>query len=61
MSFALYLAGFLILIAGISWGLARAGLATVWIVIIDIILLGLGILKGVTRTRSRDLPKDPSG
>ena len=48
------------MIVGISWALARAGLATVWIVIIGVILLGLGIIKGVTRARSRDLPKDPS-
>jgi membrane-bound acyltransferase YfiQ involved in biofilm formation len=60
MSFALYLVGFLLMIVGISWALARAGLATVWIVIIGVILLGLGIIKGVTRARSRDLPKDPS-
>ena len=60
MSFALYVAGFLIVIAGIAWGLVRVGVPTVWVVIASVILLGLGILTGVTRTRSRDLPKDPS-
>jgi hypothetical protein len=60
MSFALYVAGFLIVIAGVAWGLVRAGVPTVWVIIASVILFGLGVLTGVTRTRSRDLPKDPS-
>ena len=60
MSFALYVAGFLIVIAGVAWGLVRAGVPTVWVIIASLILFGFGILTGVTRTRSRDLPKDPS-
>lgn len=60
MSFVLYVIGFLIVIAGVAWGLVRAGLPTVWVIIASVILFGLGILTGVTRTRSRDLPKDPS-
>ena len=60
MSFALYVAGFLIVIAGVAWGLIRAGVPTIWVIIASIILFGIGILTGVTRTRSRDLPKDPS-
>lgn len=60
MSFVLYVIGFLVVIAGVAWGLVRAGLPTVWVIIASVILFGLGILTGVTRTRSRDLPKDPS-
>ena len=54
MSFALYLLGFAILIAGVVWALATAGLAQHWIAIIGVILAGIGILTGVTRTRGRD-------
>jgi uncharacterized membrane protein len=60
MSFALYVVGFLILIGGVAWALVTVGLATLWVVIISIILFGLGIVTGVTRTRSKDLPKAPS-
>jgi hypothetical protein len=60
MSFGLYVVGFLIVIGGVAWGMIRAGLPTVWVIIAAIILFGLGILSGVARTRSRDLPKDPS-
>ena len=60
MSFALYVVGFLILIGGVAWGLIKAGVPTIWVIIASVILFGIGILTGVTRTRSRDLPKNPS-
>jgi len=60
MSFTLYVVGFLIVIVGVAWGMLRAGVPSVWVVIASVILFGLGILTGVSRTRSRDLPKDPS-
>jgi hypothetical protein len=59
MSFNLYVVGFLIVIAGVAWGLIRAGVPAIWVIIASIILFGIGILTGVSRTRSRDLPEDP--
>lgn len=56
MSFALYVLGFLVLIGGVAWALATLGVATLWIGIISVILFGLGVITGVTRTRSKDLP-----
>jgi len=58
MSFMLYVVGFLVVIAGVAWGLMRAGVPTTWVIIASLVLFGIGILTGVTRTRSRDLPKD---
>lgn len=60
MSFSLYVFGALIVIGGVAWGLIRAGVPTIWVIIASVILFGFGILTGVARTRSRDLPKDPS-
>jgi len=60
MSFALYVLGFLVLIAGVAWALVTLGLTTLWVVILSVILFGIGILTGVTRTRSKDLPKPPA-
>jgi hypothetical protein len=54
MSFALYLLGFLVLMGGIAWALVTAGLPQIWIIIICVILAGIGILTGVTRTRGKD-------
>ncbi len=56
MSFALFLVGFLILIAGVAWGLSVAGLSSTYIMIACLILLGIGITMGVTRTRPKDPP-----
>ena len=54
VSFALYLIGFLVFIAGIVWALDTAGVPRLYIMIAAVILVGLGILTGVGRTRRRD-------
>jgi poly(A) polymerase Pap1 len=54
MSFALYLIGFAIFIGGVAWALITVGVSQLYVVIACVILLGLGILTGVTRTRGKD-------
>jgi membrane-bound acyltransferase YfiQ involved in biofilm formation len=54
MSFIIYLIGFAILIGGVAWALVTAGVPTLYVVIASVILLGIGILSGVSRTRSKD-------
>jgi len=54
MSFFLYLIGFAILIGGVDWALITAGVPQLYVVIASVILLGIGILTGVARTRSKD-------
>jgi len=56
VSFAIYLVGFIILSGGLAYGASLAGLATQWIVVGVLVLLGLGIAMGVTRTRQKDPP-----
>ncbi len=56
MSFALYLVGFVIAILGVAWGLSKAGVPSEWIAIACVILLGVGIVMGVSRTRMKDPP-----
>jgi len=57
MSFAIYLIGFLILIGGVAWGLVVAGVPATYVGIACVILLGIGIVTGVARTRTKDLPR----
>jgi hypothetical protein len=57
MSFAIYLAGFIILLAGVIWGMSVAGVPQIWIGVVALILLGLGIITGVSQTRSKDPPE----
>ncbi|MBX3654576.1 MAG: hypothetical protein KIS62_13375 [Ramlibacter sp.] len=54
MSFALYMLGFLIFLAGLVWGAFEVGLPHVYIGIGALILLGIGIFSAVGRTRAKD-------
>ena len=54
MSLIIYLIGFAFVIGGIAWALIVAGVGTQYILIASVILVGIAILTGVTRTRSRD-------
>lgn len=54
MSFLIYLVGFAILIGGVAWALITAGVPDLYVVIASVILLGIGILTGVSRTRAKD-------
>lgn len=54
MSFGLYLIGFIVLILGLGYGAYLMHVPTHWIGVGVIILVGLGILTGVSNTRQRD-------
>ena len=56
MSFSLYLLGFAIVIGGVAWGLSAINVPTLYILIASVILLGMGILTGVSKTRQKDPP-----
>lgn len=56
MSFALYMLGFLIVIVGLGWAAMVAGVPQLYILIGAVILLGIGILSAVKRTRPKDPP-----
>jgi hypothetical protein len=55
-TFGLYLIGYVIFLAGCAWGAHRMGVPPVWIVIGTLILLGVGIFTGVSRTKHPDPP-----
>ena len=54
MSLVIYLVGFAFVIGGIAWALIVAGLSTLYVMIAIVILVGVAILTGVTRTRTKD-------
>jgi hypothetical protein len=53
-SLAIYIIGFVILVAGLAYAASLAGVSTEWIAAGVLVLVGLGIATGVTRTRQRD-------
>lgn len=54
MSLIIYLIGFLFVIGGIVWALIVAGVSILYVMITAVILVGIAILTGVTRTRGKD-------
>jgi hypothetical protein len=56
MSFALYMLGFLVFMAGVIWACVVAGVPQLYIMIGAVILLGVGILSAVSHTRAKDRP-----
>lgn len=57
-SLAIFLVGFVILVAGLAYGASLAGAPPQWIVVGVLVLIGVGIAMGVTRTRQRDPSHD---
>lgn len=54
MSFAIYLIGAVIFIGGIIWGMVALNVPTQYIAIVGLIILGICIFTGVSRTRAKD-------
>jgi hypothetical protein len=54
MSFGLYLVGFVVLILGVGYGAHLLHVPNQWIAVAVLVLIGLGILTGVSNTRQRD-------
>jgi hypothetical protein len=54
MTLVIYLAGWLILIGGVSWALVAMHVAQHTIAIVAVIMLGIAVITGAMRTRNRD-------
>jgi hypothetical protein len=54
MSFGIYLVGYIIMIIGLAIGAHLMHVPPRWIGVGALVLVGLGILHGVTATRHRD-------
>jgi hypothetical protein len=54
MSFALFLIGLALLVGGVAWGMVTAGIPALYVGITCVIILGIGIMAAVSRTRTKD-------
>ena len=54
MSFALFLIGLALLVGGVAWGMVTAGIPAIYVGITSVIILGIGIMAAVSRTRTKD-------
>lgn len=57
-TFVIYAIGYLILLAGLVYGATLLGVATQWIIVGTLVLLGLGIAMGVGKTRTKDVSSE---
>ena len=55
-SYGLYVIGYVVLISGLAYAAHLLGVSQTWILVGAIVLLGIGIITGVSRTRRPDTP-----
>ncbi|HEY4115930.1 MAG TPA: hypothetical protein VGM17_17875 [Rhizomicrobium sp.] len=55
-AFVLYVVGFIVLLAGLAYGAYLLHVPHTWIGVGALIVIGLGIMSAVTRTKRRDPP-----
>ena len=54
-SLAIWIIGFIVLIGGLAYGANLAGLSPQWIGVGAVVLAGIGIVMGVSKTRTKDV------
>lgn len=54
-SLAIFVIGFIVLIGGLAYGASMAGMSPQWIAVGALVLAGIGIVMGVTKTRTKDV------
>ena len=55
MSFGIYMVGFIVLMIGLAIGAHLMRVPPQWIGVGMVVMIGIGILLGVTTTRTRDV------
>ncbi len=55
-SFSTYLIGFVVLIIGLAVAAFLVGVPQMWIAVGVIVMIGIGILTGTSRTKTKDPP-----
>lgn len=53
-SLGIYLLGFLVVVVGVVMALHLAGVPDAWVAVAGVVLVGIGVITGVTRMRDRD-------
>ncbi len=57
-SLAIFIIGFVILIGGLAFGANMAGMSPQWIAVGVAVLMGIGVVMGVSKTRMKDPSHD---
>ena len=54
INLVVYLIGTLLVVAGLAYGASRLGVSQVWIVAGALVIIGLGLMGGIVKTRQKD-------
>ncbi|HXM00645.1 MAG TPA: hypothetical protein VN932_12005 [Rhizomicrobium sp.] len=57
-AFVLYVVGFIVLLGGLIYGAYLIHVPQTWIIVGALVLIGLGIMSAVSRTKQRDPPSE---
>ena len=55
-NFAIYMIGMIFVIGGLAYGANLVGISQTWILIGAAVVLGLGVMGGVSKTRQKEAP-----
>jgi len=58
-AFVLYVAGFIVLLGGLVYGAFLLHVPHTWIIVGALVMVGLGVMSAVSRTKQRDAPSEP--
>ena len=58
---ALYVFGFIVLLGGLIYGAHLLHVPQTWIIVGYLVVIGLGIMSAVARTKQRDPPAEAPG
>ena len=53
-NFIVYFVGTLLVVAGLAYAANRLGVSQVWIVAGALVIIGLGLMGGIVKTRQKD-------
>jgi hypothetical protein len=53
-NFVVYLIGTLLVVAGLAYAASRMGINQVWIVAGALVIIGLGFMAGIVKTRQKE-------
>ena len=54
MNFAIYVIGTLLVVAGLAYAASQLGVSQVWIIAGALVVLGLGVMGGIVKTRQKE-------
>lgn len=53
-NFIVYIIGTLIVVGALAYGASLAGVSNTWIAIGALVIIGFGVMVGITKTRQKD-------